>query len=222
MAWQAGRGAASWHDGQIRCGERNPVKCRAIASSFVIPGREPCDKIDASIKFALGERTRNRSCRMNVGGWISGSAPHGAFGNDEDGNCRRTRCTSINRLARRDLTAGAQDDHLSLTVLRAEDQEFGGEAGDVLRRKIADANHERADQGVRFVIGDLRARPHDAPGADIDGDLHGRIAGAGKRLHVDDLADADIETGKVVGGDGWFQRMHWGGLGDEIWRGRPA
>jgi adenylate cyclase len=25
----------------------------------VIPGREPCDKIDASINFALGERTRN-------------------------------------------------------------------------------------------------------------------------------------------------------------------
>ena len=25
----------------------------------VIPGREPCDKIDASINFVLGERTRN-------------------------------------------------------------------------------------------------------------------------------------------------------------------
>ena len=48
---QAGRGAASWHDGQIRCGAQNRVKCRAIAASFVIPGRDPCDKIDASIKF---------------------------------------------------------------------------------------------------------------------------------------------------------------------------
>jgi hypothetical protein len=27
--------------------------------SLVIPGREPCDKIDARINFALGERTRN-------------------------------------------------------------------------------------------------------------------------------------------------------------------
>ena len=43
--------ATDWHDGQIRCGAQNHVKCRAIAASFVIPGRDPCDKIDASIKF---------------------------------------------------------------------------------------------------------------------------------------------------------------------------
>jgi hypothetical protein len=31
------------------------------ASKLVIPGREPCDKIDASINFALGERAQNPS-----------------------------------------------------------------------------------------------------------------------------------------------------------------
>jgi len=34
----SGRGAASWHDGQIRCGTRNCVKCRAVAASFLFRG----------------------------------------------------------------------------------------------------------------------------------------------------------------------------------------
>jgi hypothetical protein len=34
----------------------------------VIPGREPCGKIDAGINFVLGERTRNLEIRNDKAG----------------------------------------------------------------------------------------------------------------------------------------------------------
>src|SRR3954469_19896255 len=69
-----------------------------IHPEAVIPGREPCDKIDACINFAPGERTRNPEQCM---GLDSGSAPKRAHpgmtrvnkdglpvkpGNDDDGD----------------------------------------------------------------------------------------------------------------------------------------
>jgi hypothetical protein len=54
----------------------------------------------------------------------------------------------------------------------------------------------------------LGARPHDPIGADIDRDLIGGVASSGKGLHLDDLADPDIETEEIVVGCLRFQLDH--------------
>src|SRR5579862_6652055 len=83
---------------------------------------------------------------------------------------------SKHRLARSDIAARAKHNHLAVAVLRPENQKLAREAGNVLRREITDAHDKRADQRRRFVIGDLRARPHHAIRSDIDADFPRWIA----------------------------------------------
>src|SRR4029079_18712565 len=120
----------------------------------------------------------------------------------------RSYACSKDRLADRNIAARAEHDHVAVRVLGAEDQEVGCEARDVLRTKIADAQYQRAEQRRRLIVRDLRARPHDPVGTDVDADLVGRMAGAGKRLDVHDLADPDVETGEIAVGVLRFQRRH--------------
>src|SRR5829696_2111167 len=107
---------------------------------------------------------------------------------------------SKDRLADRNLAARGKDDHVAVRVLCAEDQQFGREARDVLRREIADAHDQRAEQGRWLIVRYLRARPHDPVGTDVNADLKGRIARAGKRLDVHDLADPNVEACEIVVG----------------------
>jgi len=104
------------------------------------------------------------------------------------------------RLSDRDLAAGAKHDHIPVGILRAQNEQFGSEARDILRAEIADTDDERADQRLRFVVGDLSARSHGSFGSDVDAYLVGRIARPGKGFDLDDPANPDVETGEVVVG----------------------
>ncbi len=104
------------------------------------------------------------------------------------------------RLPDRDFAARAENNHIAGGILRAENQQFGGEPSDVLGSQIAHTNDKRADQRLRLVVRDLCARPHDPIGSHVDADLVGRVAGPGKRLDLDDFTRTDVETGKIVVG----------------------
>jgi len=62
-----------------------------------------------------------------------------------------------------------------------------------------------------FVASWGSGKPVISLGTDIDADLPRRIAGARERLHIDDLADAQIELGEVVVGDFWFHGLRFQG-----------
>ena len=113
-----------------------------------------------------------------------------------------------------DLAAGTENNDLPGGVPCAENEQLGSEPCDVLGPEITDADDERADQGARFVVGDLGARPHNPIGSDVDADLVGRIAHPRKGLDFDNPAYSNVETSKIVVGRQCFQLSHIGPLID--------
>src|SRR5690606_20282781 len=109
---------------------------------------------------------------------------------------------SVDFFAGRDVAARRQQHDAPFAIRRTEDQHFRHEARDVARRKVADADDLRADQLVRAVIGDLRARPFLAERAEVDAHFPRRLASLRERPDLEQTPDAQLDAGEVVIGDG--------------------
>ena len=95
------------------------------------------------------------------------------------------------------IAARRQQNDPAVGVGSAKDQHFGNEAGDVARREIANADHQRAGQRLRRIVGNLRARPFVTEIAKIDPDFPRRIARFRKRLYLDNASNTHVNARKI-------------------------
>jgi hypothetical protein len=88
----------------------------------------------------------------------------------------------------------------AFSVRETEGQDFRHELADLTRREVHDRGDQSPDQGVQpVVLGDLGAGSLDPDGgAEVDGQLVGRLAGLGERLGCRYAADADVDREELL------------------------
>src|SRR5207245_9175927 len=86
----------------------------------------------------------------------------------------------------------------------AQGEHLGKEVRDLAGREVDHRQHQLPHKiGLFVVLRDLRARRFHAELTEVDAQLVGGLARFGEVVDLHDPADADVDLGEVVPGNGW-------------------